>query len=100
MAKPIRSRKLLDAANGEVCTWPGCGKQDGTTVAAHSNMQEMGKGIGKKSDDLFIAFLCYDHHYELDHGKNMTREQKQTHFLRAMAKTWKRLYERGLLKVA
>ena len=94
-----RSKKLLNAARGEACTWPGCGMMNGTVVAAHSNLLKHGKGIGKKADDLFIAFLCYDHHYELDHGKNLTKDQKEKLFLRAMNKTWERLYRLGLINV-
>ncbi|MDD5189414.1 MAG: hypothetical protein PHE50_00045 [Dehalococcoidales bacterium] len=90
--------KWLAAAEGEVCTWPGCGADDRTIVAAHCNEQNAGRGIGKKSHDLFIAFLCNTHHYEYDYGKHLTREAKSINFNAAMKKTWLRLYKKGLIK--
>jgi uncharacterized protein with NRDE domain len=90
--------KWLQAASGELCTWPGCGVDDNTIVAAHSNEQNDGKGIGKKSHDLFIAFLCQHCHHEYDYGKYLTREAKSMNFNSAMKKTWLRLYQKGLIK--
>jgi hypothetical protein len=99
--KRIRIQRWLDAANGEPCTWPGCDqKHNDTVVAAHSNDLEDGKGVGKKSHDLFIAFLCWPCHYEYDHGKNLTREEKKLMFFAAMKRTYLRLYQKGLFSLS
>jgi hypothetical protein len=50
-----RSQKLLKAARDQACAI--CGSV-GTTVAAHSNLVEHGKGIGIKAPDCLIAWLC------------------------------------------
>ena len=95
--KPIRSKRITQAAKDEACTWPGCGKEDGTTVPAHSNMSIHGKAGSQKADDLFMAFLCNGCHYEYDFGKSMTKEEKEWGFMRAMSKTQRRLWERGII---
>jgi len=95
----IRSQKLTKAANGESCTWPGCSRNDGTTVAAHSNMSLHGRGSSLRAHDCFIAFLCGPHHYEYDYGKNMDRMEKEWHFMRAMSLTWLRLIDKGLIRL-
>jgi len=92
----IRSRKLLDAARDEACTL--CGAQDGTVVAAHSNWLEDGRGASHKADDIYIAFLCHKCHYEIDYG-NATKDEKYRDFTRAMKRTWKRLIEKGVIKI-
>lgn len=94
----IRESKILAAANGESCA--NCNMQDGTVVACHSNMSVHGKGMGIKSDDIFCAFLCSKCHYMIDFGKDHSREEKEQMFYRAMSKTWRKLYELGVLKVA
>lgn len=90
-----RNRKILDAAKGQPCM--RCGKEDGTTVAAHSNYQEDGKGMGKKADDLFVAFLCADCHRWMDEGR-ATYDAKREDFHRAMKKTLRLLLDMGVLK--
>lgn len=93
----IHLPEWLKAAEGERCTWPGCGKRDGTVVAAHSDMLIHGKGMKRKADDLFIAFLCNDCHYAYGPGRELSREEKRTYFFMAMSATWRRLYERGFI---
>lgn len=100
--KPIRERKILDAADGEACTWPGCEVQDGTVVAAHSNEPGDGKGMRLKADDIYIAFLCFLHHGIYDgriEADEWSAYEKQTCFTVAMKKTWRRLWERGVIGV-
>jgi hypothetical protein len=89
--KPYRNKKILEFAKGKPCQ--NCGKQDGTVVAAHSNLMSDGKGTGKKSDDCFTAYLCAECHGLYDRGM-MT----QISFDQAMKKTWKLLLENGVLK--
>jgi ribosomal protein S27AE len=87
--------KITEAAEGEACT--NCGIQDGTVVAAHSNWQEDGKGVGKKAHDLFVAFLCGKCHWWLDFSK-APKEEKREMFHRAMKRTWLRLWQRGIIQ--
>ena len=88
---PYRNKKILETARGEFCQL--CGRYDGTIVAAHSNLLQDGKGVGKKSDDCFIAFLCYVCHVGYDRHKI-----SQEDFHLAMKRTWKILLTKGILK--
>jgi hypothetical protein len=94
---PWRSPKMLAAAKGMSCTI--CGRNDGSTVAAHSNDRDHGRGLGWKADDCFIADLCIWCHNGYDRrdctpGQWISQEQ----FDHAMHKTWKRRLEQGVLK--
>ena len=98
--KAIRSPAIRDSAKGETCTWPGCDSPNGV-VFAHSNMSIHGKGMGRKADDIFGAYLCYAHHKEYDHywTSNKTFGYNESFFMRAMSKTWKLLVYKGIIKV-
>lgn len=69
---------------------------DGTVVAAHSNE---GKGMGIKSPDHTIMFLCHRCHSEYDSGTIMTKEEKRAFAYRNNAKTLRILIEEGSLDV-
>lgn len=43
-----------------------CGKKDGTTVAAHSNQQRFGKGMGHKAESWTCLPLCRECHHRFD----------------------------------
>lgn len=63
----IRSKKLLNAANGQRCV--NCGVKDDTVVSAHyqglrANL--LGKGKGQKPHDLCVADLCQSCHRKFD----------------------------------
>jgi hypothetical protein len=88
---PYRNRKILNAAKDSFCM--NCGAHDGTVVAAHSNAIVHGKGMGKKSDDCFVAFLCASCHTRYDTGK-----MEDWMFYGAMWKTWRHLLTTGVLK--
>lgn len=92
-----RNRKLLDLARGQACVWCGC--EDGTIVAAHSNLIEHGKGKGLKAHDGMHAWLCYRCHTEYDQGAKMSREEKRDFILAAICKTYQRMWEQELIKV-
>ena len=100
-----RNRKLLDLAEGQACA--NCGADDGTVVAAHSNMSVHGKGKSIKSHDVFTAHLCYRCHMWLDQGSGMdptdiyncTRHDKDLMFRAAMEHTWLHLWQSGRVKV-
>ena len=99
-----RNSKILAHANGQECQ--NCGNNDGSTVAAHSNQQEHGKGRGIKAHDLYVAYLCQHCHSWLDQGTgndptdlyNSSRTEKQEMFTRAMHKTMLILVKDGILK--
>lgn len=98
--KPMRSRKLLDAAKGQPCVI--CG-DDRTTVAAHYSglyADRLGKGVGQKSGDIFAAHLCALHHAELDQYINGNTDARALRFFLAVFETQKRLFEQGVLRVA
>jgi hypothetical protein len=71
----------------------------GTVVAAHSNQQRDGKGIGHKAADYRVAFLCYDCHMEIDQRNRMTRTEKLEQWEAAHRKTIGWLFDNGYLDV-
>lgn len=99
-----RSAKLLGDARGQACT--NCNCNDGTTVCAHSNWQEHGKGKSLKANDCFTAWLCFTCHAWLDQGSSKTdptdtwlptREQKREMWRKAYDKTMLKRFELGLV---
>ncbi len=102
----FRSPILLRQARDQSCVH--CGADDGTIVAAHSNMPEHGKGQSIKANDCFIAHLCGNCHRWLDQGSGMdptglysdSREDKREMFRRAMDRTTLRLWQNKRIKVA
>jgi hypothetical protein len=82
MKTHYRNKKILQFAKGQPCQH--CGTSDGTIVAAHSNLMRDGKGIGIKSDDCYVSYLCYHCHASYDH-----HELTQEDFDRAMKRTMK-----------
>ena len=92
-----RDRHLLDLARGQSCVM--CGVNDGTVVAAHSNLQEHGKGTGHKADDCMTAWLCHRCHSELDQGNKMTKAERREYTLSAICKTTRELWNQGLIGV-
>jgi hypothetical protein len=93
----FRSRKLLDLAKGQPCVM--CGTEDGTTVAAHSNLIEHGKGTGIKAHDGMTAWLCMKCHYELDQGGNLTKAERRELTLTAICRTYQKLWDQELIGV-
>lgn len=87
----VRSPKLLALARGQLCVV--CRADDGTVVAAHSNLLEHGKGMGIKAHDCMSAWLCARCHAEYDQGKSMTKEEKREFILSAICKTIIKLWQ-------
>ena len=81
---------------------------DQTVVAAHSNLQEHGRGHAHPSHDCYHAWLCWRCHSWLDHGAGAdptgvyqaTKQDKGEMFRRAMDRTIRYLWEKELVKVA
>ena len=92
-----RSQYLLQKVRESACQ--ACGVQDGTVVAAHSNQQRDGKGIGIKAHDYRIAALCRSCHFKLDQGMTLTKEERKEMWEEAHRKTIGWLFENGHIKV-
>jgi hypothetical protein len=92
-----RNKKLLELVRQSPCQI--CGKQDGTVVAAHSNQQRDGKGMGLKAHDYRIAALCFTCHSEIDQGKTLSKQEKFEAWDEAHRKTIGWLFEGGHLTI-
>mgnify|MGYP003343998183 FL=1 len=89
----FRSKKHLKNVAGLACQHCGL---DGYTQAAHSNQAKHGKGKGIKASDEFTAALCLKCHYELDQGKNLSKEERVDLWDNAHKKTEAELRRLGL----
>ena len=68
-------------------------------MAAHSNQLRDGKGKGIKASDYRIASLCFKCHYELDQGKNLSKQERLEMWEEAHRKTIGLLFDNGHLQV-
>lgn len=68
--EPIRSRKYLDGARDQQCTFRGpmCCADDATTVPAHLNSAAFGKGMASKAHDIAVLDACFACHFYIDVG--------------------------------
>jgi hypothetical protein len=85
-----RSEALRRSAEGQPCV--RCGVEDGTTVLAHSNESNHGKGMSIKAHDLLSLFLCSSCHAWFDQGK-ASREEKRQMFRECYPKQMVRVSE-------
>ena len=90
-----RNKKLLELVRQSPCQI--CGAQNGTVVAAHSNQQRDGKGMGIKAHDYRIAALCYTCHANIDQGKTLSKQEKFDVWDEAHRRTIGWLFEAGHL---
>lgn len=93
--KAIRSKKILKAAKGEICTI--CDLPSDTVVFVHLDEGWAGKGLGQKADDIagfFGCKQCHDIYANLNMHDSIISDYA---VLRAMYKTWRRLWERGII---
>ena len=107
MSKPskiYRDSNLLTLAQGEKCllrSVKGCLEDEGTTtVAAHSNWGQDGKGKSLKASDAKSVWSCYRCHSWLDQGM-ATNEKKQQTFDQAFEQQieeWVKIAENICLK--
>ena len=93
--KAYRNPQLLKLAKDAPCSI--CCSY-GTTVSAHSNLLEHGKGMGRKASDAAICFLCYNCHSKLDQGQD-SYEDKRSKFFEACTSTYIWLMDNGYLEV-
>ena len=80
----IRSQKLLKAVASLRCMH--CGTSEGVQ-ASHSNWAEHGKGRSLKASDIYTAALCLRCHFEIDQGRDLTKDQRKGMWLIAHRKT-------------
>ncbi len=62
--------------------------------AAHTNWGG-GKGRGIKADDNLVAALCLKCHFEVDQGKDLTKDERQLMWYLAHNLTVAKLCEQG-----
>ena len=62
--------------------------------AAHTNWGG-GKGRGIKADDNLVAALCLKCHFEVDQGKDLTKDERQLMWYLAHTLTVAKLCEQG-----
>ena len=91
----VRSKKLLKLVAGLDCQACGSGHM---VQAAHTNWGG-GKGRGVKADDNLVAALCLKCHYDIDQGKELSKEDRQKMWEQAHIATVKKLYIDGLWPV-
>lgn len=70
LLKMARGKNCLLLAN-EVCQY----HDTSTTVAAHSNQQKHGKGMGIKAHDYYTVWACANCHTWLDQGSDPKAEK-------------------------
>ena len=80
-----RSPLLLRLARGQDCMVqiPDiCNGNSETTVAAHANWPEYGKGMSLKAHDFAIAFACSDCHAAIDGQRyRLTADERKYYWL-------------------
>lgn len=92
-------KKILNAAKGRECV--RCGRDDGTIVACHYSglyAHQLGKGIGKKSHDHCVAFLCSECHSILDNYKTGNDAERAADFMLQILKTLAILFDERIIK--
>lgn len=79
-----------------------CGNvNDGTVVGAHYTgirQHELGKGMGQKSTDGAVAYLCYTCHSKFDTYHDENGVARSEEFLFAIVKSHDWLLKQGILK--
>lgn len=100
-----RDPNLLKLAKGEKCLFQisdDCmGNEGSTTVAAHSNLMEHGKGKGLKAQDCFTVWSCHKCHSLFDQGRSFSREEKRDIFYEALLRQieeWRKIGVNPALK--
>jgi hypothetical protein len=105
--RPIRSTKVLRSAKGQTCTarFPHgiCNADPATTVWAHLNGHEFGKGMGIKAHDVLGFHSCDRCHayYDVGHATNpiLTTDELLECLIGAICETYVRLIRMGIVIV-
>lgn len=69
---------------------------EGRTQASHSNQAVHGKGRSIRASDEFTAAICVEHHYEIDQGSSLTKQQRIDMWNEAYQKTVNQLKKQNL----
>jgi hypothetical protein len=85
-----RSPKWLQAVR-DIGRCVLCGSTEGIQ-AAHRNK---GKGMGIKTDDCATACLCHKCHFEIDNGKDLSKQERHALMDDAIIKTITELAKKG-----
>ena len=100
----MRSNAMRMSAKGEECTFQIVGVCNGnpeTTVLCH--LPDESHGMGRKSDDISAAYGCSACHDAID-GRAapyvLSGDIKEQYMRRAMTRTWRRMVETGVVKIA
>ena len=100
-----RDPNLLKLAKGEKCLLQiadDCmGDEGSTTVAAHSNLMEHGKGKSLKAEDCFTVWSCHNCHSLFDQGGSFSKEEKRDIFYASLLRQleeWRRIATSPALK--
>lgn len=88
----FRSKKHLKNVAKLPCQICGV---EGRTQAAHSNQAVHGKGRSIKASDEFTAALCIEHHFEIDQGSHLTKQQRVDMWDEAWHKTVAKIQQQG-----
>ena len=91
-----RNHKLLKSARDQLCVM--CGSM-GSTTSAHCNELAF-RGMGLKSHDCLVAWLCQDCHDLVD-GRTgyLTLEEKREMWRTAFIRTVIRWFEQSIIEV-
>lgn len=99
----MRSNAMRMSAKGEECTFQIVGVCNGnpeTTVLCH--LPDESHGMGHKADDISAAYGCVACHDAIDGRPSnpWDRDAKDWYMRRAMVRTWRRMVETGVVKIA
>ena len=99
----FRSPALLKLAKGAPCliAIPGiCRGNNETVVACHGDWQDLGKGVGLKAHDCYIAFGCQDCHSAVDwRTQRLEKADRRYYWQRGFERTILYLFENKMLVV-
>lgn len=95
---PIKAdeRRLYGHVARLPCQVRGCGMRD--VQVAHSNQLRDGKGRGLKAYPWRVAAICQQHHYEIDQGSRLSKEERIDLFEEAHRATVGELFRLGLVR--
>ena len=101
-SKDPKSTPIRKSAKGQECTlrFPCCCEDSSTTVWAHSNRLEDGKGMGIKARDEEGCYACFACHSWLDGGYagHMPRSLVDKYFDLARTESQAILRRKGLIE--
>lgn len=101
--EPIRSRQLLDSANGQPCTMevPGICNQDSSTVVS-AHIRDETFGMAQKADDCSSVHACFCCHTWLDQAQwlgKMAEVEVLRIIIRAIQRTIRNRVLRGFIPI-